>query len=187
MRTVPRWTAIVCAAVLAACDSGPGPTGTAAAPPPSFEVDQGHGPVVQSATGSGHFTVDNELRTFSFTALRYADGTVQGEYELFNRASDVRIHGDVTCLSVMGNLAWIGGVQEQSSSDAFPPGGENGFRVSDNGEGANEPPDEISLMFVNAPPGFAQAYCNGRVPAPPLVPVEAGNIQVRTTGAGEHP
>jgi hypothetical protein len=34
-------------------------------------------------------------------------------------------------------------------------------------------------MFVNGAPGFAQAYCNARPPAPPLNPIEAGNIQVR--------
>jgi hypothetical protein len=86
--------------------------------------------------------------------------------------------GDVTCLSVVSNLAWIGGRQE-NSSEGFPPGLENGFRVADNGEGAKDPPDEMSLMFVNAPPGLAQAYCNAMPPAPPLNPIEAGNIQVR--------
>jgi hypothetical protein len=144
--------------------------------PPLFS--QGSGPVVQSATGAGHFTVGGELRTFSFTALKYADGTVEGEYELKSRLTGARIHGDVTCLSVVGNLAWIGGRQE-NASDGFPPGLENGFRVADNGEGANDPPDQMSLMFVNAPPGFAQAYCNARPPAPPLNPIESGNIQVR--------
>jgi hypothetical protein len=176
MRDVPRWAAILCAVVLAGCDSGLEPTAATAPGPPLF--NKGSGPVVQSATGAGHFTVGGELRTFSFTALKYADGTVEGEYELKSRLTGATIHGDVTCLSVMGNLAWIGGVQEHGS-EGFPPGGENGFRVADNGEGANDPPDEMSLMFVNAPPGFAQLYCNARPPAPALNPIEGGNIQVR--------
>jgi hypothetical protein len=177
MREIPRWTTILCAAVLAGCDSGLEPTATRPTALPLFS--QGSGPVVQSATGAGHFTVGGELRTFSFTALRYADGTVQGEYELLSRLTGTRIHGDVTCLSVVGNQAWIGGVQEHSNNPAILPGGENGFRVADNGEGANDPPDQMSLMFVNAAPGFAQAYCNARPPAPALNPIEAGNIQVR--------
>jgi hypothetical protein len=177
MREIPRWTTILCAAVLAGCDSGLEPTATRPTALPLFS--QGSGPVVQSATGAGHFTVGGELRTFSFTALKYADGTVQGEYELLSRLTGTRIHGDVTCLSVVGNQAWIGGVQEHSNNPAILPGGENGFRVADNGEGANDPPDQMSLMFVNGAPGFAQAYCNARPPAPPLNPIEAGNIQVR--------
>jgi hypothetical protein len=176
MREIPRWTAILCAAVLAGCDSGLEPTATTAPGPPLF--NQGSGPVVQSATGAGHFTVGGELRTFSFTALKYADGSVQGEYELFSRLTGARIHGDVTCLTVVGNRAWIGGRQEHGT-EQFTPGLENGFRVVDNGEGANDPPDQMSLMFVNAPPGFAQNYCNFMPPAPALNPIEAGNIQVR--------
>lgn len=175
MQGTSRWTMILGAVVFAGCDSAVEPT---AATAPS--LSQGSGPVVQSATGAGHFTVGGELRTFSFTALKHADGTVQGEYELFSRLTGARIHGDVTCLSVVGNRAWIGGRQEHSQDDAlFPPGLENGFRVADNGEGANDPPDEMSLMFVNATPGFAQNYCNARFLAPPLNPIEAGNIQVR--------
>jgi hypothetical protein len=177
MRDVPRWTAFLCAAVLAGCESGLEPTAMRPTAPPLF--NQGSGPVVQSATGAGHFTVAGELRTFSFTALRYADGTVQGEYELFSRLTGTRIHGDVTCLSVRGNQAWIGGRQEQSNNPTILPGGENGFNVADNGEGANSPPDQMSLMFVNGPPGFAQAYCTAMAPAPPPNPIEAGNIQVR--------
>ena len=175
MRDSSRWTTIVCAVVLAGCDGAIEPTATA----PSPLLGRGSGPVVQSARGAGHFTVGGEWRTFSFVALKYADGTVQGEYELFSRLTGNRIHGDVTCLSVSGNLAWIGGVQEHSNNEAFPPGGENAFRVADNGEGAKDPPDEMSLMSVNGPPGFAQAYCNGRPPFPALNPIEAGNIQVR--------
>jgi hypothetical protein len=178
MRAISRLTTILCGVVFAGCNSGLEPTGPAVTVTgPS--LSQGSGPVVQSARGAGHFTVGGELRTFSFTALKYADGTVQGEYQLFNRSSGTRLHGDVVCLSVVGNLAWIGGSQEHGS-DGFPPDLENGFRVADNGEGANDPPDGMSLMFVNAGPGFAQAYCTARPPAPaPLNPIEAGNIQVR--------
>ena len=175
MQHAPRWTAFICAAALAACRSGTEPTSTNLAP--SLDRDGG-GRVVQSATGAGHFTIGGELRTFAFTAQKHADGSVTGQYQLINRASDARVHGEVTCLSVVGNRAWIGGVQK-NGSEGFPEGLENGFRVVDNGEGANDPPDQLSLMFVNAPPGFAQAYCNARPAAPPLFPIEGGNIQVR--------
>src|SRR5262245_53264077 len=178
MRDMPSWTTTLFAVVLAACDGGSAPPTTAArstAAPTTLS-----GPVVQSATGAGQFTVAGELRTFSFNALKYADGTVQGQYELFSRSAGVRIHGDVVCLSVVGNHAWVGGSQDQSSSSSgFPAGLENGFQSVDHGQGANDPPDRLSLMFINAPPGFAQAYCDARVDAPPLNDIEGGNIQVR--------
>jgi hypothetical protein len=174
MREILRWAPILCVAVLADCDGGLEPTATA--PQPLFS--KGGGPVVQRATGAGHFTVGGEWRTFSFTALKYADGTVDGEYQLFSRNTGARIHGDVVCLSVDGNLAWVGGVQEHGS-EGFPPGVENGFRVADNGEGASGPRDEMSTMSMNEQPGFAQAYCNAKPSAPPILPIEAGNIQVQ--------
>jgi len=181
MRDIPSWTTTLFAVVLAACDGGSAPPATAArSAAASTTLSQGSGPVVQSATGAGHFTVGGELRTFSFNALKYADGTVQGQYELFSRVSGTRIHGDVVCLSVVGNHAWVGGSQDHSSDNvAFPPGLENGFQTVDNGEGANDPPDQLSLMFVDGPPGFAQAYCDARADAPPLNDIEGGNIQVQ--------
>ena len=177
MREIPSWTTTLFAVLLGGCGgSAPPATVARSSAAPSTLT----GPVVQSATGAGHFTAGGELRTFSFTALKYADGTVQGQYELFSRVSQTRIHGDVTCLSIVGNHAWVGGIQDHSiDAVAFPPGGENGFQTVDNGEGADDPPDLLSLMFINGPPGFAQAYCDAQVNAPPLTPIEGGNIQVR--------
>ena len=178
MRDIPSWTTTLFAVVLAACDGGSAPATVAKSTTASTKL--GSGPVVQSATGAGQFTIAGELRTFSFTALKDADGTVQGQYELFSRVSGTRIHGDVLCLSVVGNHVWVGGSQDQSSNPVgFPAGLENGFQAVDNGQGANDPPDQLSLMFVDGAPGFAQAYCDAQADAPPLNPIEEGNIQVR--------
>lgn len=181
MRDIRCWTTAAFAVALAACGGGSAPQPTAAKSAPAAAASsQASGPVIQSATGAGHFTIAGELRTFSFTALKYADGTVQGEYELFSRVSGTRIHGDVVCLSVVGNHAWVGGSQDQGSNPAgFPEGLENGFQAVDNGEGEGDPPDELSLMFIDGAPGFAQAYCDIMADAPPLNPIEGGNIQVR--------
>ena len=177
MRDLPSWTTLF-AVALAACGGGSAPPATVAK---STEASAKlTGPVVQSATGAGQFTVAGELRTFSFNALKYADGTVQGQYELFSRSAGVRLHGDVVCLSVVGNHAWIGGSQDQSNDPVVTPAGlENGFQTVDNGQGVSDPPDQLSLMFIDGAPGFAQAYCDARADAPPLNNIEAGNIQVR--------
>ncbi len=177
MRKIPSWTTTAFAVLLAACGGGTAP---GAAPSRSNADIEASGPVVQSATGAGAYSISGELRTFSFTALKYADGSVQGQYELFSRVSGTRIHGDVTCMTIVGNHVWVGGSQDQSSNPAgFPPGQENGFQAVDNGQGASDPADQLSLMFIDGPPGFAQAYCNAMADAPPLTPIEEGNIQIR--------
>ncbi|MFN2563920.1 MAG: hypothetical protein ABR499_02755 [Gemmatimonadaceae bacterium] len=151
-------------------------------PPPQPPPDEGGARVAQSATGSGHLTAAGELRTFAFSAVERADGSVAGQFELFARSAGVRVHGEVVCLQVVGNRAWMGGVIRQTSDPTRAQAGtETGWRVADNGEGRAAPPDQTSLMFVNQPPGFAQSYCRGMSPTP-MNPVEKGNIQVRDKG-----
>ncbi len=133
-------------------------------------------PVVQSATGQGSLIQADERRTFAFSAIKRADGSVSGEFELIGRLSGVIIHGTVLCLTVVGTDAWVGGVIDHSNIDLF---GETLFRVRDNGEGRQAEPDRISLMFVNQPPGSAAAYCASTPQNPRLNPIIAGNIQVR--------
>jgi hypothetical protein len=130
--------------------------------------------VVESARGGGHFHVATALRTFAFTAKNRADGTVQGQYQVDNRdVSGSREHGTVTCLEVVGNKAWIGGVITHSSI----PGREGTprlFRVIDRGEGSGDPPDQASLLIVSD----ATVTCDLR-PLLPVEDLEGGNIQVR--------
>ena len=51
----------------------------------AVSAQPGKGKVVASATGAGHVTQNAKLRTFSFTAREYADGTVKGQAQLRNR------------------------------------------------------------------------------------------------------
>jgi hypothetical protein len=133
-------------------------------------------PVVQSATGQGSLIQADERRTFAFSAVKHADGSVRGEFQLINRLSGVIIHGTVLCLTVVGTDAWLGGVIDHSNLDLSD---ETSFRVRDNGEGRQTEPDGISLMNVNQPSGFAAEYCASTPQYPPLNAIVAGNIQVR--------
>lgn len=141
---------------------------------PSFAAAAAASGDQEQVTGNGQLSVGGELRTFAFTAVRHGDGTVSGEYQLINRAASTKIHADITCLSIVGNRAWIGVVATPSSD--VP--GETAFRVEDNGEGSNAPADGLSLAFVGGGPGFAAFYCAARPAAPDLNPIEGGNIQV---------
>lgn len=143
--------------------------------------------VVASATGSGHHYVesfDGGWRTWSFTARAQSDGTVGGRFEVHNRSRpdvDNRKHflaGPITCLSVVGNRAWIGGVVDQASGAV--KGYRIRFSVIDNGEGRGVI-DQITGMSPRNPDEFPDAdldFCR-EMPAWELRDVEAGNIQVR--------
>ncbi len=139
---------------------------------------RGKGPVVASAGGSGHITVDGERRTFAFTARRHADGTVRGQWQRLSRHADSKAHGTVTCLAVENRRAWLGGQAARGEP------GDVGWWVEDRGQGRRAPRDLISLQIVGQWPGFAEAYCADRGPTPAAFEVEGGDIRVRGVAGG---
>lgn len=143
-------------------------------------------------TASGHGTLlradengDTVRRQFSFSARRLADGSVTGQAVLVNPAFTVdnqpyRLHVDITCMHVVGNIAVFGGTTERTND----PGLVDAvfFSVQDNGEpGAGR--DRISAVFFwdddPATVGDPQACLLTTPLAFPLEPIEGGNIQVR--------
>jgi len=66
--------------------------------------------VVASATGSGHFRVSGDLRTFTFNANKYNSGITAGQTQGNNRNAGVKWHGRLTCLNGVGNVATMSGV-----------------------------------------------------------------------------
>ena len=146
---------------LAACAEPP----AAPALRPSDAAPASVGGVVQAVQGSAHIELAGELRTFTFSARRFADGTVTGQFEIIARQVDRITHGTVTCMTVLGNSAWIG-VKIDRDNSGVSEGAEGRFRVVDLGTGQTE--DLVSLLAFSFAPGFAQAYCNTRPPNPPL-------------------
>ena len=179
----PAIVALVCLATVA-CDEGP----TEVPSPdlgPSFAAAGG---VLHSVRGSGHIAQgENDRRVFSFSARQSTDGDVSGQFSLLitqsvlgsENPSITRIEAEVTCMAVAGNIAWVGGVVKNASNPGWV-GGETGWAVQDNGEGANGF-DLISLMNVPGPPGLAQSVCDSRSRIP-NISVEQGNIQVSSGG-----
>jgi hypothetical protein len=144
--------------------------------------------IVASANGSAHWTIPlpNVFgvvvwnRTLSFDAQKYADGSVDGqfEYQQIVEGEAFKFNVDVSCLNVYdGNRAKIGGLVTLSSDPTEPPGVFAWFQVFDNGEGANVP-DRSSLV------GFGdeaanEAFCNSSN-LPRFGPWDVqGNVQVR--------
>ena len=135
--------------------------------------------VVNSATGSGHMVrPDGTFRSFSFSARKYADGSVTGELQLNSRSFDVFVHIRINCLRVVGNTAHMSGLITHTSNPAEGEVGElNRVVVVDNGEGRGAPPDKVSGIPAN--PGSAdQRTClDGGLD--PTRNVQRGNVQVR--------
>lgn len=149
---------------------------TAQQPPARLVLDPAdHGPVVARANGSGHTWggEDNLLRSFSFSALKHADGYVTGQFQMNNRTNDVAAHGSVTCLFIEGNQAWVGGIVEKvraGGSTSIEVGQARGWLAIDNKEAMGPEPDRIS--------GFRMLDNCETQPAWFTSAVEAGNISV---------
>jgi hypothetical protein len=115
--------------------------------------------------------VGGELRTFSFSAIERSDGSVTGQAQLVNRATGTTGHVEIDCLNVIDNVAIVSGMTRMGITGAFA--------VEDNGEGANAPPDRITLL--NTGPFFTPGICMLLTPAvvtPFLLPIDHGNVQV---------
>ena len=144
-------------------------------------------PVVGSATGSGHMVrPDGTFRSFSFSARKYADGSVNGQLQLNSRSFDVFVHIAIDCLRIEGNRAHMSGRVTFSSNPADGVVGElNRVVVQDNGEGHGVI-DQVSRIPANSagvdqrtcldPPGVSPADPFGLLP---LRDVHRGNVQVR--------
>ena len=142
---------------------------------PQLGVANGGGKaVVHTARGSGNIGLEKPGRVLTFTAKEHADGSVSGNVLLQFPSNASTFRGEVTCLRVVGNQAFIGGVNLPNSDSQ----GEIGFVVEDNGEGRNDDPDRATLMVINGLPGLAQLVCDGGFPFFGPFDVFRGNIQV---------
>jgi len=144
----------------------------------TISFEKGSGP---SAGGQGR--ISGTDRTFAFSAVTHKDGSVSGQGQLNNRAAGVKIHFSIDCISVSGNAATMSGTV--TNSNFYVPGGPCWFKVKDNGEGVNAPPDEITGFLFCEPddpdPLCNQLTCdvNNESDAGGLNPIESGNIQVK--------
>lgn len=146
----------------------------------------------ESAGGSGSIRMMDEngrqvRRQFSFQARRGADGTVTGHANLRNGAfvgdngKKFAAQFDISCLKVQGNRAIVSGfvrrINDANLRDAAV------FIVEDNGEPGRD--DRItSVFFFDGDPnttGSPQLCENTEFNAFPLMPIDSGNIQVRSS------
>jgi hypothetical protein len=182
MPATPRAAALALAISLVSCTDDPS-TDLATAPAPSF-AEGGVTRVTGTGTHVRAGTEGEELTTFAFSAVRKADGTATGQWEYRFRVAGFRVHGRVTCLSVSGNQAWIGGVVEKVVTDdpAFESllGLEMWWRSIDNGEGLDAPADITTGLGFGFPgvPITAESWCRDQPLSLIAREVATGNIQI---------
>jgi len=144
-------------------------------------------------TASGHANLTagvGQTRTFSFTAVKDADGTVTGQGEVNNPSFPIRVHWKIDCIKFEGGNRVIasGPVTQSSDPGTIAVGRITVFGVEDNGEGKNAPLDRITTIPDYAPPKSCNEFSfDGAglrddtlgVVVRTLRPIEAGNIQVQ--------
>ena len=136
-----------------------------------------------AVTGHADFTRGTTGFRYSINAIVHTDSTVSGEFEEhvdLPTGVTQKAHATVTCVTVEpdGRTARLGGVIDRTENIVLPPGFVEGFiTVRDNGEGADDPPDQMSVVGVGVA-GTAEAHCATGLKRNPG-PIDHGNIQVR--------
>ena len=147
----------------------------------------GAGDTGPSATGGVHLTVHDVfglqtlvLQDFGFNARLRPDGSADGWYTYRDVEDGVpfTLDGPVTCLTVIGNDAWIGGEIEKSNDPSLVGQGA-WWHVRDNGEGAGDPPDLTTFSGLGSPEDTA-AFCAAHRPFRFPFAIDGGNIQVQS-------
>lgn len=127
-------------------------------------------------TVSGHVELDipnldfpefNIFEKYSFTAVKHQDGSVTGEFNVYDNYEDypghlkIVVHGIVTCFTIQpdGKTAWLGGTVTNGDyvfegvTYTLNNGTDANWIVVDNGEGSNAAPDEASDLSFGWDPG----------------------------------
>jgi hypothetical protein len=168
-----RWTGIGLAAACATVIFAAGGTAAAA----------GNG---ASATGGSHLVAHDvfglqtlELQNFGFNAKVRGDGSADGwfNYRDVEDGAPFTANGPVTCLTVIGNDAWVGATIHDSN-DPTVVGLGAWWHVTDNGEGPNAPADVTTFLGVgslDATTAFCATHPAYRFP----FAIDGGNVQVR--------
>ena len=175
-----RRVALAAACVVVACSDGSPPT-AALRPSPDSRSSSVSAGVTQSASGSAIRWTGGEPFIQSFVANKHAHGTVRGGFHADAKSLNARFNVNVTCLSIEGNRAWIGGIISDSDTPLVQPGLASYFYVIDVGEGAIGAiqQDIVSALRINDAPGAEQTFCADRPTTLPSRRIEDGNVQVR--------
>jgi hypothetical protein len=162
--------------MLVACEQPTDPAPAESAIEPSYGRVTAGGPDAYHINGFGHQGSGNTIRTFSFSSAVGDDGSVSGSFNLYARAADARLQGTITCATVYGRAAWLGG----TITTPGPFEGQDAvFRMIDLGAGTKGAYEDLLSFLRPLPPGGAQEHCSTTPDDPPFFGAQ-GNITVST-------
>jgi hypothetical protein len=135
---------------------------------------------VHKASGGGSAPIPDEpMESYGFQAQIDADGDVKGKAVFQFRPQEAKFFGDITCLHVNGNDAWLGGELTKIDVEGFPPLPIYFvWMVRDNGQGAASVSDQVGQLLLSLNPGRADTCTTEPVPPMPLTDLTNGNIKV---------
>lgn len=175
-----RWAAAVGGAVIMAVAG----VASAAATPAS------HGHPAASVDGRTYvllgpsvFGVTVQQDPLTYHAAKLADGQVRGwwRYDYWEAGQETTFSGPVTCLSVSGNRAWVGGAVARSS-DPSQVGTGAWWQVADNGSGRHPVTPDRTTFAGFGTPEQTSAYCDGEPDPHFIFDVQLGGVSVQGQG-----
>lgn len=99
-------------------------------------------------------------RVFNMNAVRQSNGGVAGTFSIFFPSQGWVVAGRVTCLTIIGNEAWVAGVDTVDTSAPDSTGLPWGWRALDNGS-AGGVGDQLSLAWpLLTYFGSPEAFCS---------------------------
>jgi len=182
---VPAFVAFLALALVACTSEAPtAPDSALLGPDPvAGEASFAAGGATHVVTGKGTLWVpdpQNEYINIAFDARVMPDGSARGHWhhQFRSRSPNGRIFVEVTCLTVVGNQAWMAGYAIQAGAESNI-GRPFGLRVVDNGEG-NDAVDQMTRTIWPGGVGDGPSdYCTRMPTNHPLWPLAGGNVQVR--------
>ena len=133
-------------------------------------------------TGKGTLWVpdpSNEYINIAFDARLTPDGSASGHWhhQFRSRTPGGRVFVEVTCLTVVGNQAWMAGYAVQAGAEGNI-GRPFGLRVVDGGEGNGTVDQMTRTIWPGGLGGGPSDYCAAMPTDHPLWPLAGGNVQV---------
>ena len=148
----------------------------ALAPSPVAFANQ---PLHKVTGGGSAVTPGGSKESYGFQAQIDVSGNVKGKAVFQFRPQEARFFGDITCLQVNGNDAWLGGELTKVDVEGFPPLPIYFlWQVRDNGQGMAADSDQVSVVLLSLNPAFPDNCIMEPTSPVPLIDLTNGNIQV---------
>ena len=187
MRIVRRLGGLVVVLGLAGCGDREPSLGPSESPTPEFGGG-GH-PIEALIAGTAHHTrtvgAVTAVTLFAFNGRRQANGETRGFYHYNFQAAGFSVQGPITCITVAGNQAWVGGtvarIDSPDPEDQSLVGADMWWRSVDNGVGAHGSPDSTTGVGFAFPGGTitAESWCRDQPQALVQRQVENANLVVK--------